>query len=366
MNKTKKDLEDKLNVVAKRMDHLERAFRREEHPLLEQDYQRQQIREKILFESARVERLQSAKVAHETAVAIKKNVQKMLPDYQAFRDNLVEGYERQHAGELAESRKKIEAEKAKRKAEVIAQRAAAKKAKAEAEEREKQREREEAARREGKYPSEIRFRVTFSDSTDRSIDLMCFTEEERERAAREEAEEKERAEQEAKEAEARAEYEARQAKLRDQAEVQRRREQEIEEKAARDKLGAAAPARTPTATPGAAGWRRSTPVATPAAAATASPEAPARPPPLFGKGGTWRERAAAKERGEQTTPTSRPESPAPAPAPAVETPRSATPEVRGPPKIGGGGGWRERAAAKAAAEAGESFPSSVTHGLAAV
>ena len=64
IEKEKKDQNERLRIVAKRLDYLERAFRKEECPLLAKDYEQQQIDDRKAFEEAQKSRLEAARQAH--------------------------------------------------------------------------------------------------------------------------------------------------------------------------------------------------------------------------------------------------------------------------------------------------------------
>jgi hypothetical protein len=46
MDREKRELNERMRIVAKRLDHIERAFRKAELPLLADDYARQQADDK--------------------------------------------------------------------------------------------------------------------------------------------------------------------------------------------------------------------------------------------------------------------------------------------------------------------------------
>ncbi|KAG0655072.1 eukaryotic translation initiation factor 3 subunit A [Rhodotorula mucilaginosa] len=248
IEKDKKDLAQKLTSVHKRLDHLERAFRREEIPLIAEDYKRQQLRDREAFESAQVQRSEEARQKHTRGLAIKASLQRIMPDYASFR-------ERQER----ESREAYEAER-RRLDEQLAE------AKAE-------RRRQILADREAERQAEIRRQ-----------------QEEEERRVREEEQARIRAEQEAREAEERAKIEERQRQAAAEAEearkkaleerlAQRKADQERiqaqyrreEEALARRQGRPAAPsASASAATVGSAAWRAQRDAASPASSTPSS------------------------------------------------------------------------------------------------
>lgn len=85
LEKEKKDLAQKLTGVSKRIDHLERAFRKEEIPLLKKDYERQQARDREAHQSAEITRVESSRRQHAEDLAIKSSLARIMGDYNAFR-----------------------------------------------------------------------------------------------------------------------------------------------------------------------------------------------------------------------------------------------------------------------------------------
>ncbi|PWN20732.1 hypothetical protein BCV69DRAFT_282953 [Microstroma glucosiphilum] len=339
IEKEKKDLAERLRVIFRRMDHLERAYRREELPLLDKDYDRQKEEDLASHKQARIVAVQTAREKHQADLEAKKRLGRIMPDYTVLKKSI----EGKRAQELAEKReqaaKKIEAAKQQRKKEV----AQAREERRKREEEDKKRQAEEA-------------------------ELARLREEEEARAEEQrKMEADKRAEQEA---EKRAEIEARQAKLREQGEKQRQRELEIEQKLkAQSSSGptrAAAPAAEAAApTTGDSTWRRA-PAGAVASARTASPSAApsGERPSLFGaKSGGWRDRLTAKQAGgaavedgaqgaaSPTPAPSRPAAASPAPAPAAPSPAAPSAsenrfKAGGAPVINPGAGWRERQAAR--------------------
>ncbi|KAF3937194.1 hypothetical protein ABW19_dt0203710 [Dactylella cylindrospora] len=262
LEKEKKDMNEKLRVTSKRLDHLERAYRKEEQALLPQDFEAQRARDLEAHNERISQFLTEHKQKHEENVALKKRLSRLIPYYETFRDDV-------------HSRRYDEFEARRKKADQQLQIEMDKRRKQVREAREKkQREEEEAERR--RIEEEERLRK-----------------EEEERLVKEAEEAKKREE-------ARAEQEERRKEREEAAAAQRRREEEAEER--------------------------------------------------------------RRKRREEASSTSRPAASAPAPAPAPE-PTRPDPSFRPTkvPIVAGGGGWRERlaakeAAAKAAAEPGMPSP----------
>ncbi|KAL7422773.1 eukaryotic translation initiation factor 3 subunit A [Cryptotrichosporon argae] len=312
--KEKRELSERLRIIGKRVDHLERAFRKEERPLLAQDYERQKEDDKKAHEQAQKAARELAIRQQADAKQLKARLARMMPDYLEARASVEATQQQEFEQARLAAQKKIAEEKEKFKADVLAKRRA-------------ERERCERARAE---------------------------EEERRRAEEEEAAERERYASEQAEAEARAaaEVEQRQKEAAERAEAARaaraaereadaekiRLQMQREEEAAarrRAGAGAGAPALAPSASaggayrpPGAGGAYRP-----PGAGAVANGAAP---PPTAVRPGGWRERQAAAAAGAGAGAAS----PATAtPAPAAASPPAASPaaDAQAPQT---GGAWR--------------------------
>lgn len=343
LEKEKKDMAERLRVIFRRMDHLERAYRREELPLVEQDYERQKKEDRTSHTQARQTAVETARAQHASDLQTKQRLARILPDYTDMKKSI----ESKRAQELAEKRaaadRKIEAAKEQRRKEVAIAREERKKR--EEEEAKRMREEEELARM--REEEEARAEEQRQIEADKRAEL---------------------------EAEKRAEIEARQAKLREQGEKQRQREQEIEERRAAEK---AAQSSAPSSAAPAATWRQGPAGAVASARnSSSSPapgsEAPSVRPAVFGnKTGGWRDRVANKgAEGSAPSPTAasatpREASPAAAPSPraapaaaaAPTAPAASTPVYRPGQGAAAGGGWRARQAAREQGGGGSSSSS---------
>ena len=289
LEREKNDLNDKLRVTGKRIDHLERAYRREEMKHLGEDYSAQREKDRKAYDETRDETLRSAETKHKEDVSLKHRLSRLVPSYETFKRDITEA---RHAD--FEKRRKAAERELNQKMETR---------------RKEQREQKAAERR----------RIEEEERERRDA-------EEREAA---EAEEKERAaeEKKAKDAEAKAQAESRRAERAEAARKQMEREEEAERNRKERKAGAAAPPPR---------------FAERAPERSASSSAPAEQRPRIALAGaaaggkpSWREREAMKARGEvppQDTPA--------APAAAVEeaAPAAPAPEKRSgyiPPALRG-------------------------------
>ncbi|KAI5478581.1 translation initiation factor eIF-3 subunit 10 [Pseudohyphozyma bogoriensis] len=319
IEKEKKDLAQKLSGVTKRIDHLERAFRKEEIPLLKQDYERQQTRDRETHVATQKLRVESSKKQHAEDLAIKARLVNILPDYHAFRTR-TEGESRaaydKQAAKLAEQ---LEEAKAERRAEIQRQREAA-------EQQRLAREAQEAARR-AQEEEEARQRA--EDEEREAAEKAAI--EERKRKMEEEAAERRNAQLAEREAERQADRERIAKQMAREEEAAARRANRTasgppavgsaEWRAQRNAESAAAPA---------AGERPRLALAprtqpTPTAAAAGEPARPSGPPQVVAPGGakpSWRDREAAR-------------------AASGGSPTPAPPAASGPPRVGSGS-WSSR------------------------
>ncbi|ORY35548.1 hypothetical protein BCR39DRAFT_510670 [Naematelia encephala] len=309
--KEKREMNDRSRIVAKRVDHFERALRKEERPLLAEDYERQKEEDRKTHERINAQAREQAIAAQKAMIEIKTRLSRMMPDYLVTRQEVASQQEAEFQAARDAAQQKIADEKAKFKAKVLARR------KAEKEERERLRAQEEEEERERLAQEEEQAR-------------LLAEKEESERQAAEEAE-KLRLETEAKAAEAKAKRAAERAEAEAAAKRQREREEEAERRRLERSGG---------------GFSRA-PVSAAPAAAGATPVRPTAVP-----AGTWREKLAkkaAEASGAATPPVANGSPKQATPAPAAATAPAAAAPVN--PTPAPGGTWREREAARKAAEA---------------
>ncbi|KJF61057.1 eukaryotic translation initiation factor 3 subunit A [Coccidioides immitis RS] len=236
LEKEKNDLNEKIRITSKRIDHLERAFRREELKHLPEDYETQKKQDLETYEQTKEETLKAARQKHKEDVALKHRLSRLVPYFNDFKKSVTE---KRHE-EFERRRKAADREfeqKKKQRIKEVHERIRRERAEREAEEQRRREEEERIAREEQE---------------------RIAKEEERRRALAEE----------------KAAREEQRRKLDEQAIRQRQREEEAEQRRAARKAGLAEP-RGP--------------------AREASPERTAPRLNLAGRTGTsWRDRQAAK------------------------------------------------------------------------
>lgn len=296
---------EKIRITGKRIDHLERAYRREEAKHLPEDFEAQRQKDLAAYEKSKEETLRSAETKHKEDVALKHRLSRLVPTYETFKRTITD----QRHADFEKRRKAAERElnqKMEQRRRDVREQKAAERRRAEEEERQRREEEER--------------RIQEAEEAERA------------------AEEKKR-----KDAEAKAEAEKRRAERDEAARKQREREEEAERRRMERKMGGGASAAGPApargfdraeARPSFEGLRRPGSEEQTSAAAGGPPRLA-----LSGASGkpSWREREAMKAAGG-TSPAPPTERATPPPAAtATETPDDAAPKRSGyiPPALRG-------------------------------
>lgn len=151
LEKEKRDLNERLRIVSKRVDHVERAFRKEERPLLAEDYERQQADDRESFEMNAKATLAASKEKHAIDMATKQRMSRMLDDYHVKHDVLMVKRNEEFKKRQAAAQKLIDEEKAKRRATILKAKEEERRKKEEEERLIREAEEEERRRQEGNY-----------------------------------------------------------------------------------------------------------------------------------------------------------------------------------------------------------------------
>lgn len=146
LEKEKNELNDRIRTTAKRIDHLERAFRREELKHVPEDYEKQKQRDMEIYEATKAEALKEAEDKHKEAVALKHRLSRLVPQFNSFRKEVSEKRHEEFEKRRKAAERDFEAKKKQRIKEVQERR---RRERAEREEEERRRkEEEERIRRE--------------------------------------------------------------------------------------------------------------------------------------------------------------------------------------------------------------------------
>jgi translation initiation factor 3 subunit A len=119
LEKEKKERESRLRVIAKRIDHIERAYRQEERPLLAKDYELQQASDRATHEQMQKDRIDTARLAHRRDLETKERLSRMLPEFEARKAVILERRSVEYGRKQTAARTKVEEEKTKRRAAVL-------------------------------------------------------------------------------------------------------------------------------------------------------------------------------------------------------------------------------------------------------
>lgn len=146
LEKEKNELNDRIRTTAKRIDHLERAFRREEVKHIPEDYEEQKKRDVELYEANKATALKDAENTHKEAVALKHRLSRLVPQFNSFRKEVSEKRHEEFEKRRKAAEREFEAKKKQRVKEVQDRRRREKAEREEAERRQK--EEEERVKRE--------------------------------------------------------------------------------------------------------------------------------------------------------------------------------------------------------------------------
>jgi translation initiation factor 3 subunit A len=106
LEKEKNELQAKLHVTGRRIDHLERAFRKEEIKHIAEDYQRQRDEDLTAYNLAKDLTLKEAKEKHANDVGLKKRLERLVPVYESFKNRI----QTERRADFERRRKKAQAE----------------------------------------------------------------------------------------------------------------------------------------------------------------------------------------------------------------------------------------------------------------
>ncbi|KAG4217768.1 hypothetical protein PC116_g33752, partial [Phytophthora cactorum] len=165
LEREKNDINERLRITGKRIDHLERAFRKEEVKKLPEDYAKQRERDLAAYEAMKAETLKEAEEKHKQSVELKHRLSRLMPYYESFRKSLHDRrrdeFEKRQRDAERELEKQITARKKEyreRKLREKREREEKERALREAEERAEKEKREQEQRAEAKRQELIRIK----------------------------------------------------------------------------------------------------------------------------------------------------------------------------------------------------------------
>jgi len=163
LEKEKNQLGEQLRIAGKRIDHLERAYRKEEVKHLKDDYERQMKEDEVAYAKAKAEELREAEQKHKEDVALKHRLSRLVPTYQQFVTDVKQNRRAEFEKRSKIAQKELEQKKAKRVQEIKEQRAKEKREQEEAERLEKETEERERAEAEAREQAEEERRTKFAE-----------------------------------------------------------------------------------------------------------------------------------------------------------------------------------------------------------
>ncbi|KAG4436352.1 eukaryotic translation initiation factor 3 subunit A [Cadophora sp. M221] len=297
LEQEKNSMTEKLRVTGKRIDHLERAFRKEEAKKLPEDYASQREKDLAAYEKTKEQTLKDAKAKHIESVELKHRLSRLVSHYESYRETIVERRHDEFEKRRRDAQRELEKAVASRKKEFRERKAREKREIAEQERILREEEERAAKEAEEKAARDEKKKAEFAE-------LKAIREKERQEAL-------------------------------EMAALQARRAEEAEKRRAEAKAAPRGP---------------------PPAMERTSSSGGVRPPlPLAGAKLGWREKEKLRAEGKEV-PSTRTESPMARAAPASRAPQmertdsNDRPAATGPPRIALAGGkpsWRDREAAKA-------------------
>jgi translation initiation factor 3 subunit A len=147
LEKDKRELAERMRVIGKWLDHVERAYRKEERPLLAKDYEAQQENDRLTFEALQKARIESSRQQHQLNLETKTRLSRMLDDFEKTKDEISERRGKEYAEKQREASEKLREAKIKR-TDTVRKAREEEDARKEAEEQERREREEEEARRE--------------------------------------------------------------------------------------------------------------------------------------------------------------------------------------------------------------------------
>ncbi|KAF8863761.1 putative eukaryotic translation initiation factor 3 subunit A [Acephala macrosclerotiorum] len=305
LEREKNDVNEKLRVTGKRIDHLERAFRKEEAKKLPEDYAQQREKDFEAYQKIKAQTLKEAEAKHKENVELKHRLSRLVSHYESYRATVVERRKDEFERRRRDAERELEKAMSLRRKEFRDRKAREKKEREEEEQRLREEEERAAKEAEEKAARDEKKRQEFAE-------LKAIREKERQEAL-------------------------------EMAAKQAARAEEAEKRRAEAKAAA-----------------RSIPPAIERGGSQSGGGAVRPPLPLAGAKLGWREKERLRAEGKEV-PSTRTESPMARASPmgrAAPVERAAPMErtdsnerPAGPPRLALAGGkpsWRDREAAKAA------------------
>lgn len=153
LEREKNDVNERLRITGKRLDHLERAYRKEEAKKLHEDYDKQVEQDRSIYNEVKAQKLKDAEKKHKESVELKHRLSRLVPMFETFRDSLHERRRDEFEKRRRDAERDLEKQINQRKKEVRDRRLREKR-----EREEKERELREAEERAAREKEEQRIR----------------------------------------------------------------------------------------------------------------------------------------------------------------------------------------------------------------
>ncbi|KAF5659918.1 translation initiation factor 3 subunit a [Fusarium heterosporum] len=118
LEREKNDVNERLRITGKRLDHLERAFRKEEAKKLSDDYAKQVEEDRKIYDAVKSQKLKDAEMKHKESVELKHRLSRLVPQYEEFRDSLHERRRDEFEKRRRDAERELEKQITQRKKEV--------------------------------------------------------------------------------------------------------------------------------------------------------------------------------------------------------------------------------------------------------
>lgn len=107
LDKERRDLQQRVKLLVKKADHIERAYRKEEIKLLDKDYEDQQKIDQAYHAAIEKAQMEAAKNQYDKDMLVKARLKDMLGDYKAFKSTLMKKREEEFKAKRLEAERRL-------------------------------------------------------------------------------------------------------------------------------------------------------------------------------------------------------------------------------------------------------------------
>ncbi|KAI1006693.1 Eukaryotic translation initiation factor 3 subunit A [Podosphaera aphanis] len=163
LEREKNDINEKLRITGKRIDHLERAFKKEEATKLPMDYEAQRQADLAAYEKIKAQAQKDAEIKHKENLELKHRLSRLVSQYESYRQSVVERRHDEFEKRRRDAERELEKAMALRRKELRERKARAKQEKAERERALREEEERAAKEAEEKAAREEKKRAEFAE-----------------------------------------------------------------------------------------------------------------------------------------------------------------------------------------------------------